>query len=47
MPPYNMVTKDFLKMVVKDDNGKISDIKIENTQTFVEQMMFYAKEYGI
>ena len=34
-------------VAVKDDNGKISDIKIENTQTFVEQMMFYAKEYGI
>ena len=34
-------------VTVKDDNGNISDIKIENTQTFVEQMMFYAKEYGI
>ncbi|MBL1279708.1 MAG: dihydrofolate reductase [Fluviicola sp.] len=30
-----------------DDKGEITDIKIENTQTFVEQMMYYAKEYGV
>ena len=32
---------------VTDDNGEIIDIKIENNQSFVEQMLFYAKEYGI
>ena len=28
-------------------DGVITDIKIENKQTFVEQMMYYAKEYGV
>ncbi|MDX2360414.1 MAG: dihydrofolate reductase [Crocinitomicaceae bacterium] len=32
---------------VTDGDGEITDIKIENTQTFVEQMMYYAKTYGI
>ncbi len=31
---------------VMNDEGEITDVKIENTQNFVEQMMFYAKEYG-
>ncbi|HIP31566.1 MAG TPA: dihydrofolate reductase [Crocinitomicaceae bacterium] len=31
---------------VMNDDGEITDVKIENTQDFVEQMMFYAKEYG-
>lgn len=29
-----------------DDNGNILDIKIENTQNFVEQQLFYAKEFS-
>ncbi|MFT5778467.1 MAG: dipeptidyl-peptidase-3 [Crocinitomicaceae bacterium] len=31
---------------VRDGNGQIIDIKIENEQTFVEQMMYYGKTYG-
>ncbi len=31
---------------ITDENGKIIDIQIENDQSFVEQMLFYAKEYG-
>lgn len=30
-----------------DDDEEIIDIKIENKQTFVEQMMYYRKMYGI
>lgn len=32
---------------VTDKNGEIIDIKIENNQTFVEQMLYYRKMYGI
>ncbi len=31
----------------KDENGAITDIKIENKQSFVEQMLYYGKTYGI
>lgn len=27
-------------------NGEITDIKVENNQTFVEQMLYYGKKYG-
>jgi dipeptidyl-peptidase-3 len=32
---------------VKDKDGNITDVKIENKQSFKEQMLFYSKEYGI
>lgn len=31
---------------VTNDDGEITDIKIENKQSFVEQMMYYSKEHG-
>ncbi len=31
---------------VKNDQGEITDIKIENKQSFVEQMLYYAKQYS-
>ncbi len=31
---------------ITDENDKIIDVKIENNQDFVEQMLFYAKEYS-
>ena len=30
-----------------DENGEITDIKIENKQSYVEQMLYYGKTYGI
>ncbi len=32
---------------VLDENGKITDINLENKQTFVEQMLYYGKKYGV
>jgi len=32
---------------VKDGQGNITDIKIENKMTFVEQMLYYGKTYGV
>jgi dipeptidyl-peptidase-3 len=32
---------------VKNKNGEITNIKIENNQSFVEQMLYYGKTYGI
>lgn len=32
---------------VLDENGKITDIRLENNQTFVEQMLYYGKTYGV
>lgn len=31
---------------VTDSNGEITDVKIENKQTFVEQMLYYGKTYS-
>lgn len=43
--PYNgFVNPIFVPML--DDKGNIKDVKIENKQTFVEQMLYYGKEYG-
>jgi dipeptidyl-peptidase-3 len=43
--PYNgFVNPVFVP--VTDAKGEITDIKIENKQTFVEQMLFYGKTYG-
>lgn len=43
--PYNgFVNPVFVP--VTDSKGEITDIKIENKQTFVEQMLFYGKTYG-
>ena len=35
-----------LLVPVLDDNDEIIDIKIENKQSFVEQMLYYGKTYG-
>ncbi len=45
LAPYRGFVNPIL-VPVKDDNGEIIDIKIENTQTFVEQMLYYKKMYG-
>jgi dipeptidyl-peptidase-3 len=33
-------------VVEKDANGQIKDVKIENKQSFVEQMLYYGKKYA-
>lgn len=45
LAPYNgFVNPVFIPIL--DDKGDIIDIKIENKQTFVEQMLYYGKTYG-
>jgi dipeptidyl-peptidase-3 len=45
LAPYNgFVNPVFVPLM--DANGDIIDIKIENKQTFVEQMLYYGKTYG-
>ncbi len=44
MAPYSGFVNPIL-VPVTDKNGKITDIKIENKQTFVEQMLYYGKNY--
>jgi dipeptidyl-peptidase-3 len=45
LAPYNgFVNPIFVPSL--DANGDIIDIKIENKQTFVEQMLYYGKTYG-
>lgn len=34
-------------VLVTDEKGEITDVKIENKQTFVEQMLYYGKTYGV
>jgi dipeptidyl-peptidase-3 len=34
-------------VAIEDEDGNIIDVKIENTQTFEEQMLYYGKTYGI
>jgi len=46
LAPYRGFVNPVL-VPVKNDDGEIIDIKIENNQTFVEQMLYYRKEYGI
>ncbi len=43
--PYRGFVNPVFVPVLDEDNN-IIDIKIENTQSFVEQMLYYAKEYG-
>ncbi|MCJ8291701.1 MAG: dihydrofolate reductase [Crocinitomicaceae bacterium] len=45
LAPYRGFVNPVL-VPVEDENGEIIDIKIENTQTFVEQMLYYRKMYG-
>ncbi|MDG1332952.1 MAG: dihydrofolate reductase [Crocinitomicaceae bacterium] len=46
LAPYRGFVNPILSPVEGED-GEIIDIKIENNQTFVEQMLYYRKEYGI
>ncbi len=43
--PYNGFVNPIF-VPVTDANGEIIDIKIENTQSFEEQMLYYGKKYG-
>ena len=45
LAPYNGFVNPIFVPVL-NENGEISDIKIENTQSFVEQMLYYGKTYG-
>ena len=43
--PYNgFVYPIFVE--VRDQNGKLTDIRLENKQTFIEQMLYYGKHYS-
>jgi dipeptidyl-peptidase-3 len=44
--PYNGFVNPRLEAVT-DDNGNISNVIIKYDQDFVEQMLYYGKEYGI
>ncbi len=46
LSPYSGFVNPVL-VPVTDGGGKIIDIRIENNQSFEEQMLYYAKEYGI
>lgn len=43
--PYNGFVYPIL-VPVKDKKGKIIDIRMENKQTFIEQMLYYGKNYS-
>ena len=45
LAPYNGFVHP-IYVTVLDSKGEIIDIKIENKQTFVEQMLYYGKEYS-
>ena len=45
LAPYNGFVHP-IYVPVLDSKGEIIDIKIENKQTFVEQMLYYGKEYS-
>ena len=45
LAPYRGFVNPVL-VPVTDDSGEIMDIKIENNQSFVEQMLYYGKTYG-
>ena len=47
LAPYRGFVNPILVPVTADDSDEIIDIKIENNQTFVEQMLHYRKMYGI
>ncbi len=46
LAPYRGFVNPVL-VPVTNEEGEITDIKIENNQSFVEQMLYYKKEYGI
>lgn len=43
--PYSGFVNPVL-VPVKNEAGEITDIKIENTQSFIEQMLYYGKNYS-
>jgi dipeptidyl-peptidase III len=43
--PYSGFVNPVLELV-KDKDGKVIDVKVTNTQSFVEQMLYYGKKYG-
>lgn len=43
--PYSGFVNPVLELV-KDKDGKVTDVKVTNTQGFVEQMLYYGKKYG-
>ena len=43
--PYSGFVNPLL-VPVKDKNGNITDIKVENKQNFLEQMLYYGKQYN-
>lgn len=43
--PYNGFVHPIM-VPVTDSKGKIIDIRLENKQTFIEQMLYYGKTYG-
>ncbi len=45
IPPYRGFVNPLL-VPVTDDDGEITNIRIENKQSFVEQMLYYSKTYG-
>ncbi len=46
LAPYRGFVNPVLVPVTEGDSDEIIDIKIENNQTFVEQMLYYRKMYG-
>lgn len=46
LAPYNGFVNPIF-VTVEDEDGNITDVKIENTQSFEEQMLYYGKTYGI
>lgn len=46
LAPYRGFVNPILVPVTEGDSDEIIDIKIENKQTFVEQMLYYSKLYG-
>ena len=46
LAPYNGFVNPIF-VAVEDESGNIIDVKIENTQTFEEQMLHYGQTYGI
>lgn len=43
--PYNGFVYPILTPI-KDKSGKLIDIRMENKQTFIEQMLYYGKHYS-
>jgi dipeptidyl-peptidase-3 len=45
LAPYNGFVHP-IYVPVLDSKGEIIDIRLENKQNFIEQMLYYGKEYG-